>query len=159
GRHFILRGMASADEASALKALDLLDPAEREQVYSRRKWHKETAVFLHEWLHTLGAIHSSNPERLTNPSYSNKMSNLAVADAELAAAAIRARLAERQSGAIDWSGLRAAVERNRSGEWFTKERDDLLAMLVSQGARPAKPEHKFEPDKRAAREPVGGLSK
>src|SRR6185436_19206414 len=154
GRHFILRGMASADEASALKALDLLDPSEREQVYSRRKWHKETAVFLHEWLHTLGAIHSSNPERLTNPSYSNKMSNLAIVDTELAAIALRARLDERQSGTLDWSRLRGAVERSRSPEWFNKERDELLAMLISQGARAGQP-----PGEKRLREPEGGLSK
>jgi hypothetical protein len=152
GRHFVLRGMASADEASALKSLDLLDPAEREQVYSRRKWHKETAVFLHEWLHTLGAIHSSNPERLTNPSYSNKMSNLSVVDTELAATALRARLAERQSGTLDWSGLRGALERSHSAEWFSKEREDLLGMLISQGARVGQP----VPEK--PRDPEGGLS-
>src|SRR6185436_15638797 len=154
GRHFILRGMASADDAAALKTLDLLDPAEREQIYSRRKWHKETAVFLHEWLHTLGAIHSSNPERLTNPSYSNKMSNLAIVDTELAAIALRARLDERQSGTLDWSRLRGAVERSRSPEWFNKERDELLAMLISQGARAGQP-----PGDKRLREPEGGLSK
>jgi predicted Zn-dependent protease len=151
GNHFVLRGMASADEAAALKTLDLLDPSEREQVYSRRKWHRETAVFLHEWLHTLGAIHSSNPERLTNPSYSNKMSNLAIVDTELAAIALKARLAERQTGTLDWSGLRGALERSHSGEWFSKEREDLLALLISQGARAGQP----QPEKRA---PEGGLS-
>jgi hypothetical protein len=145
GHHFVLRGMASADEAAALKTLDLLDPAEREQIYSRRKWHKETAVFLHEWLHTLGAIHSSNPERLTNPSYSNKMSNLAIVDTELAAIALRARLDERQSGTLDWSRLRGAVERSRSPEWFNKERDELLAMLISQGARAGQPPRREAP--------------
>jgi tetratricopeptide (TPR) repeat protein len=154
GHHFILRGMASAEEAVALKKLDLLDPAEREQVYSKRKWHKETAVFLHEWLHTLGAIHSSNPERITNPSYSNKMSNLAVVDTELAAIALRARLDERQSGTLDWSRLRGAVERSRSAEWFSKERDELLAMLISQGARAGQ-----APAEKHGREPEGGLSK
>jgi predicted Zn-dependent protease len=161
GRHFILRGMASADEASALKALNLLDPAEREQVYSKRKWHKETAVFLHEWLHTLGAIHSSNAERLTSPSYSNRMSNLNVVDTELASLALKARLAERQSGTLDWSGLRAAVERSRSPEWSTKERDDLLALLASQGARAGAklPVHIPVDDKKVEREPVSGLSK
>jgi tetratricopeptide (TPR) repeat protein len=155
GRHFVLRGMASADEANMLKSLDLLDPSEREQIYSRRKWHKETAVFLHEWLHTLGAVHSSNPERLTNPAYSNRMSNLSIVDTELAATALQARLSERQTGAIDWSGLRALLERSRSKEWFDKEHDDLLALLIAQGARAGKPVSEPQP---RGREPEGGLS-
>jgi predicted Zn-dependent protease len=154
GHHFVLRGMASADEAAALKTYDLLDPAEREQLYSRRKWHKETAIFLHEWLHTLGAIHSSNPQHLTNPSYSNRMATLTPLDTELAAIALRARLSERQSGQIDWSPLRTALEHAHQPAWFTKERDELLATLTAQGARVEKaPASKGEPHV-----PQGGLS-
>src|SRR4051812_44570223 len=68
GRHIVMRGMGSAEESKALdKGFALMDPAEREKLYSSRKWHKEYAVFLHEWLHTLGTIHSSNPERINNP--------------------------------------------------------------------------------------------
>jgi predicted Zn-dependent protease len=135
GHHFVLRGMASVDEAAALKTYDLLDPAEREQIYSRRKWHKETAVFLHEWLHTLGAIHSSNSQYLTNPSYSNHMCTLSPVDTELAAIALKAKLGERETGKIDWSGLRTALAHSHQADWFTKERDDMLALLESQGAR------------------------
>src|SRR5437763_71090 len=50
GRHFVLRGMADLEEARDLaRYLDTLDPSQREKLYSRRKWHKEIAVFLHEW--------------------------------------------------------------------------------------------------------------
>jgi predicted Zn-dependent protease len=136
GRHFVLRGMGSAEEARSLgQAFDRLSPAEREQIYGERKWHKECAIFLHEWLHTLGALHSNDPQRITHSSYSNKMSNLAIVDAELAAVALQARLAGRASETIDWSPLLAQLEHASSPEWSTRERDELLALLRSTGAR------------------------
>jgi predicted Zn-dependent protease len=135
GHHFVLRGMASADEARALgQAFDRLDPNEREQIYTQRKWHKELAIFLHEWLHTLGAIHSSDPQRITHPTYSTKMSNLSVVDAELAATALQARLEGRNRERVDWSPLLTQLERASSPEWSKKERDDLLALIRSSGA-------------------------
>src|SRR5262249_12500082 len=59
GRHAVLRGMESPAEDRALRAsLDLLPENERERVYLQRRTHKEIAVLLHEWGHTLGAPHS-----------------------------------------------------------------------------------------------------
>ena len=131
GRHFVLRGMASAEESQALgKAFDQLDPAEREQLYSRRKWHKECAIFLHEWLHTLGAIHSTDQQQITHPSYTNRMKTLAPIDAELAAEALQARIEARHGGAPNYAGLRAALARVSNPSWVTKERDELLAGLA-----------------------------
>jgi tetratricopeptide (TPR) repeat protein len=136
GRHFVLRGMASADEARALgQAFDRLEPAEREQIYSQRKWHKEIAVFLHEWLHTLGGLHSNDPQRINHTSYSNKTSNLSITDTELAAVALQARLEGRARETIDWSALLGQLERASSPEWPAKERDELLVSLRSTGAR------------------------
>jgi predicted Zn-dependent protease len=136
GHHFVVRGMASADEARALgQAFDRLDPAVREQIYSQRKWHKECAVFLHEWLHTLGGLHSTDPQRINHPTYSNRMSNLSIVDAELAAVALQARLAGRARETIDWSPLLAQLEGASSPEWLPKERDELLVALRSTGAR------------------------
>jgi predicted Zn-dependent protease len=135
GKHFVLRGMASADEARALgQAFDRLDPGVREQLYSQRKLHKELAIFLHEWLHTLGALHSNDRQRIMNPSYSSRMSNLAIVDAELATTALQVRLEGRGREHLDWSPLLSRLEHASSPEWPTKERDDLLALLRSTGA-------------------------
>jgi tetratricopeptide (TPR) repeat protein len=135
GKHFLLRGMASADEARALgQAFDKLDPAVREQLYTQRKWHKELAIFLHEWLHTLGALHSNDRQRIMNPTYSSKMSNLAIVDAELATTALQVRLEGRAREHLDWSPLLSRLEHASSPEWSTKEKDELLALLRSTGA-------------------------
>jgi tetratricopeptide (TPR) repeat protein len=137
GHHFILRGMASADESRALgQAFDRLDPAVREQIYSQRKWHKECAVFLHEWLHTLGGLHSNDAQRINHGSYSPKMSNLSIVDTELATVALQARLEGRARENVDWSPLLGQLERSSSPEWLPKEKEELLALLRSTGAKP-----------------------
>ena len=69
-RHFVLRGMDDEQEILALdRELTLLDPAERQSVYSQRKAHKEVVIFLHEWGHTLGLLHHEDPAVIMNPSY------------------------------------------------------------------------------------------
>jgi predicted Zn-dependent protease len=157
GRHFVMRGIAGVDESLAVNAaLETLDPAAREQIQSRRKEHKEYVVFLHAWLHTLGAIHSTNAQRLNHPTYSPRMGTLSIVDTELAAAAIQARLKERQTGAIDWSGLRRVLDRSHSTEWSTKDRDELLASLPKAAPEPDKKmgEAVSEPE-----ETFGGMSR
>ena len=69
-RHFVLRGMDDEQEILALdREFTLLDPAERQSVYSQRKAHKEVVIFLHEWGHTLGLLHHEDPAVIMNPSY------------------------------------------------------------------------------------------
>ena len=69
-RHFVLRGMDDEQEILALdREFTLLDPAERQSVYGQRKAHKEVAVFLHEWGHTLGLLHHEDRAVIMNPSY------------------------------------------------------------------------------------------
>ena len=62
GRHFVLRGMTSIAELQDFNRLfPKLDNDEREALYGRRKTHKELSIFLHEWAHTLGALHVQDP--------------------------------------------------------------------------------------------------
>jgi hypothetical protein len=76
GRHFVMRSMASLEETRVFQqGLHLLSVEERERLFVERKRHKEITVWLHEWAHTLGAIHSSEPEHLMNPSYSPRRSS------------------------------------------------------------------------------------
>ncbi len=68
--HFVLRGMDDEQEILALdREFTLLDPAERQSVYSQRKAHKEVVVFLHEWGHTLGLLHHEDRAVIMNPAY------------------------------------------------------------------------------------------
>lgn len=70
GRHAVLRGMENPDEhQQILNVLRHLPAAEQDQLYRERKLHKETAVLLHEWAHTLGAVHESDSKFTMAPLY------------------------------------------------------------------------------------------
>src|SRR5713101_4110230 len=85
GRHVVLRGMFSAAEMDAINAsLNLLYSADREQLSRDRRLHKETAVFLHEWAHTLGAIHDRSPQTLMAPTYDKSQSAFSDESARIA---------------------------------------------------------------------------
>jgi predicted Zn-dependent protease len=130
GRHFVLRGMASIEELDSItQAFNLLDPADREALYSRRKQHKELSLFLHEWAHTLGAMHVQDHSRIMCPSYSMRMSQFSVADAGLMGAALESRLMSRGHDAIDWSRLRGFLAENDDPGWMREDRKALLQLL------------------------------
>ena len=60
GRHMVLRSMTWAEEFDELeRVLDLLSPDERNELSRERRVHREVAILLHEWAHTMGATHES----------------------------------------------------------------------------------------------------
>jgi predicted Zn-dependent protease len=72
-RHILLRGMDDEQEGQALNNnFDLLDSNERGTIYGERKAHKEIVVFLHEWAHTMGALHDEDRTIVMNPLYDPK---------------------------------------------------------------------------------------
>jgi tetratricopeptide (TPR) repeat protein len=134
GRHFVLRGMSSIAELDDFKKiLPKLDQADREQLYSRRKLHKELSIFLHEWAHTLGALHVEDGTRIMGPGYSNRTSTFSAEDAGLIAAGLGARLEARGKEAVDWAPLRKFVE-DTPGDWVRSERTQLLGQLKGADA-------------------------
>ena len=75
GRHLVLRGMKSAGDTDEIEqALKHISDRERDALIRDRKLHRETAVFLHEWAHTLGAFHGRSPEFLMCATYRPKQS-------------------------------------------------------------------------------------
>ena len=77
GRHLVVRAMSSVAELDQLRHMfPHLGGAAREKLYGRRKGHKERAVFLHEWAHSLGIGHSENPTHVMSPGYSHRTSVL-----------------------------------------------------------------------------------
>lgn len=74
GRHFVLRDVSDLAERAAIdNAFASMTPSRRDEIYKRRKTHKRLAVFLHEWGHTLGALHVQNGKSLLNPTYDDSM--------------------------------------------------------------------------------------
>jgi tetratricopeptide (TPR) repeat protein len=144
GRHFVLRGIDDTQEAAALaKYFKDVDATQRADFLARRRHHKELVVFVHEWLHNLGAIHHADREALMHPSYAHQQRTLDGENAEVVALSLQAVVAARTSGAApDYGKMRAYVARTRSASWYTGDREQLLAVLPAPvpGATPAAPE-------------------
>jgi hypothetical protein len=94
GKHLVMRGMGSAEDARTLyQLMPKAEPRRVEELYARRLLHKELSVFLHEWAHTLGAGHAPQPTDIMSPVYSPVASVFSLATLELMDAAITRRKA------------------------------------------------------------------
>lgn len=150
GQHFVMRSLSSHVERSAFQrafpALERSNPAELHLSYQRRKEHKEIVIFLHEWAHTLGALHVTDRTRMLFPTYAPDASTLGPIDLGLLAAALEDHLAARSGGAraaagpqaqpdLAWSSLRRFLQVTSTPEWNSADRDKLIATLeASRGA-------------------------
>ncbi|MGZ6123653.1 MAG: hypothetical protein ACXWLR_01765, partial [Myxococcales bacterium] len=88
----------------------MLSTEEREGLARERRVHKEVAVFLHEWAHTLGAFHERSPDWLLSPMYDTAQSAFSEGSARI----IRIGLLHRDVAASKESWVkeyRAEVER------------------------------------------------
>lgn len=102
-RHIVLRGMSSIAERDAIeKSLADLSTDERERLLQRRLHHKQTVVLLHEWAHTLGAIHVQSDDAFMNPDYHDQSSGFADPNARLIEIGLRHALDERTRDLRPW---------------------------------------------------------
>jgi tetratricopeptide (TPR) repeat protein len=138
GRHFILRGMSSVQEFDSFcQGFPVLAHTERhelEELYSRRKQHKETVVFLHEWAHTLGAPHARDERRIMAAGYTHLSGAFDEFESALLAAGLGDRLQARREGTLKWTALGAFVAQP-SDSWPTGTREELVALLGHGGAK------------------------
>jgi tetratricopeptide (TPR) repeat protein len=94
-RHLVLRAMASFAEAAELRrAFDKLPDDERDALLRERQLHKETAVLLHEWAHTLGASHDDSPAWIMSPVYRASHSAFSPETIQQVVAGLQRRAAE-----------------------------------------------------------------
>ncbi len=102
GKHFVLRSAAFHQYSPAL-------------------------VFLHEWAHTLGAVHVTAPGSLMLPSYDVRAQTLDPVNALVVAAVLRARLDGTPAGVL-LASLRALL-RDRGPSWqeYLREVEPLLS--------------------------------
>jgi predicted Zn-dependent protease len=147
GRHLVLRGMFSAAETDALdRALPLLSQTEREQLGRERRAHKETAVFLHEWAHTMGAFHERSPHSLMAPTYDIAQSSFSEASARIVGLALDYR--DAPEGRERWAAAyREEVKRSATLAWDSAALDEaLLAASALAGAGAPQPEKQKLPE-------------
>src|SRR5450432_3239812 len=84
-----MRAMSDAAEAQAIAtAYPHLSSSEQTRLYIARKRHKELAVLLHEWAHTMGAIHESGDAFIMDPELHRDSATFSPQSARLIAAAV-----------------------------------------------------------------------
>jgi hypothetical protein len=140
GRHMIMRGMNDTAERKLLDdVLDDIEDARREALYQQRKAHKELAVFLHEWAHTLGAIHTTAPGELMNTTYDGGAQAFAAQNARIIALGLgyRGRGGDAGQEAARWNtALRELLADLPWDRWVQADYQQLLA-VVDQGPHAA----------------------
>jgi tetratricopeptide (TPR) repeat protein len=129
GHHLVVRAWAEQPETAALagKLPDLKD-AERGEVISAHRRHKQTVVLLHMLATTLGAIAEADPTWIQHVTYSPKQSTFSNRTRELLQLAADGRL----SGDSDLTlakKLGDAIEKSEWGGWIPAAHDQVLAAL------------------------------
>ncbi len=134
GRHIVMRGFHDLGERKHFaKVYDSLSAKEREEILRARRPHKQAAVFLHEWGHTLGALHvNGSGHSLMESGYRKEMAGFAPKNSTIIAAMLEARLlpAEERSPVKEVAALRQVLEQTGYWErWNKNDYDGLLTYL------------------------------
>jgi hypothetical protein len=133
GRHFVLRAMQSRADADGFAvSFDALSPAERADFLRELRVHRETAVLLHEWAHTLGAVHECTGKSLMAPRYSVLQAEFSPESLPV----IRAGLAHRGTRGIEarraWAeAYRRAARNMADAAWNCPEQESALVEAQS----------------------------
>jgi hypothetical protein len=134
GRHFILRDVSDIAERAAIdRAFASFTPGRRDEIYHKRTQHKRLAVFLHEWGHTLGGLHTSHTSHLLHARYDDRMESYGSANDTLIAAGLEDRFA----GSETYGRLLAALESAPADSFDSREHEALLAELRAAPRRQA----------------------
>jgi hypothetical protein len=134
-RHFVMRAMDDEQEGRELaRVFGMLSPTEREQLYDDRKAHKELVVFLHEWAHTLGALHVEDEGLIMNPACDPQQAAFTDFEKRLMGIVLDKRLGDRTQPFPETPDLIRLVEAAPPEEGVRKERADFLQNLRARGA-------------------------
>lgn len=141
GRHFVIRSLHDLAEYEVVKeAFDQLDPPDRDRLLLERKKHKEQVVFLHEWGHTLGAVHAVQADLIMSPIYHSGATRFEDGNARVIEWAVRRRgelgLGWRDGAAAELRGLIDA----REASWDPVDRARVIdALRIKESARSGVP--------------------
>ncbi len=129
GRHFVMHALHDLSEREALRAYyDELPEQERDRYLDERKQHKELVLFLHEWAHTLGAIHTGNVEYIMNPTYDGAINRFDAANGRLMEQMLAARAAG-EDQAAQAKRLADYLKTTHSNEWDGRDLAEKMAAL------------------------------
>ncbi len=129
GRHIVVRSWAEGAETAALAAsLPALRDAQRTEVITAHKRHKQTVILLHQLAKSLGAIDEADPSWLGHPLYSEKQHTFSERGRDLMQLAIDARLRGGTRPAIAHD-LLEAISKNDWGGWIPNDKDTVTQTL------------------------------
>lgn len=134
GRHMIIRGFEDLDTERELQEVD--EPA-RSRLREARRQHRQATVFLHEWAHTLGAMHVGQVDSILMPGYSRKITGFGTQIQALIQTMLPVRLAppKERSLAAEATALRRYIEALPENRWDVQERTQLLEILAEYEAQ------------------------
>jgi len=133
GRHFLLRDLYAAGEREAIDAsFPHMVASKRKEIFVERQKHKRLVVFLHEWAHTMGGLHTRREDAILYLAYSADAAEFSDENLEL----IDAALADRFPFDPEYPNLREYLAASRTEAWFSGEREDLLARLGGASVQP-----------------------
>jgi hypothetical protein len=134
-RSFVMRAMDDEEEGRALeREFAMLSVAERDRLYGDRKAHKEVVMFLHEWAHTMGALHLEEPTMIMNPAYDPRQAAFSDFEKRLIGLVLDERLADRSRPFPESAKLLALVEKAPREEGSGTERAGLARLLRERAA-------------------------
>lgn len=133
GRHFLLRDLYAAGEREAIDAsFPHMVASKRKEIFKERQKHKRLVVFLHEWAHTMGGLHTRRQDAILYPAYSADAAEFSDENFGL----IDAALADRFPFDPAYPNLREYLAASSTDAWFPGEREDLLARLGGASVQP-----------------------
>jgi predicted Zn-dependent protease len=129
GKHVIVRGWSEKAETTALTMLlpDLKE-AEKAEVISAHRRHKQSVVLLHMLAVTLGAIDEADPTWIQNPTYSPKQVGFSDRNRELLQIALDDRNAE-GTEQTQAKKLLEAIEKSEFGGWLPPSKEEVTKRL------------------------------
>jgi tetratricopeptide (TPR) repeat protein len=139
-RSFVMRAMDDEEEGRVLaREFSKLTPEEREKLYADRKAHKETVIFLHEWAHTMGALHLEEATMIMNTVYDPRQAAFSDFEKRLVGAVLDARLADRAHPYPESAKALGLVEKAPREEGSDKDRAGLVELLRARSGRGGAP--------------------
>ncbi len=145
GKHCVLRGMDDAIEFDALTGgYSMISREELTALYTARKRHKESALLIHEWGHTLGAFHVLAVDDYMHPSYSEDQRGFSVENAALVRLGLEHADRDTSDGQRRW--LQAVVDEvDRQALHRQVSSDQQELMNAVRAALAAAPEPRLGP--------------
>ena len=129
GHHVVVRAWAEKPETDLLVGrLPDLKSAERNEVISAHRRHKQTVVLLHMLATTLGAIAEVDPTWIQHVSYAPKQDTFSTRSRELLQLAIDGRLVG-DSDLTLAKKLSDEIEKHEWGGWIQASHEEVLTAL------------------------------